>query len=233
MQPRGQRWRRLPPARLHPDPHPPVPDALPELRRRHAAPRVAQAPNLADGSGPLARHAARSHSPGCGRTAALRHDHGPDDGDRARHGRRLRGARRDRTARDRRQVHDGLGRQRAGAAAGADASVDRRERGVAQAMGRRGRRPAARGLRSALCGLVLARVARGGRGAVGARARHRPHARLGVAGRSRGRAPALGWTVEPRVPRGDGPRKRSTVRRPLRLGQRDASRRSSPSATSR
>ena len=104
---------------------------------------------------------------------------------------------------------------------------------LAQAMGRRGRRPAARGLRSALCRLVLARAARGGRGAVGARARHRPHARLGVARRSRGRAPALGRTLEPRVPRGDRPRKRSAVRRALRLGQRRPSRRSSRSATSR
>ena len=48
------------------------------------------------------------------------------------------------------------------------AAVDRRERRAAQAVGGRGRRTAARRLRAALCGLLLARSARGGGRALGA-----------------------------------------------------------------
>ena len=100
--------RRLPAARLRPDAHPSLPDALPRLRRRHAAARVAAAARLADGSRAYAGDAARVGAPRRRRAAALRHDDGPDDGDRARHRRRLRDARRDRAARRGRQVHDGL-----------------------------------------------------------------------------------------------------------------------------
>ncbi len=52
------------------------------------------------------------------RAAALRHDHRADDGDGARHRRRVRDARRVRPARDRRQVHDGLRRRSAAPACG-------------------------------------------------------------------------------------------------------------------
>ena len=71
-----------------------------------------------------------------------RHDHGADDGDGARHRRRVRGARRRCGLRAiDRQVHDGLRRAGAGAAAGGDARVDRRER-RARASGGTARRTA-------------------------------------------------------------------------------------------
>ena len=46
---RHRRARRLSPARLHPDPRPSLPDAVPRIRRRHAAARVAAAARLAAG----------------------------------------------------------------------------------------------------------------------------------------------------------------------------------------
>ena len=50
-------------------------------------------PRLADGSGAHAGDAARVGAPGGRRAAPERHDDGADDGDRARHRRRVRGAR--------------------------------------------------------------------------------------------------------------------------------------------
>ena len=91
---RHRRARRLPAARLHPDARPSVPDAVPRLRRRHAAARVAAHARLADGSGAHAGDAARLGAARRRGTAADRHDDGADDGDRARHRRRVRDARR-------------------------------------------------------------------------------------------------------------------------------------------
>ena len=54
-------------------------------------------------------------------------------------------------------------RRGAAAAAGADASVDRREPRAPRAMARRRERPAARGVRAALRGVLFARAARSGR----------------------------------------------------------------------
>ena len=60
---------------------------------------------------------------------------GADDGDGARHGCGVRGGRRERPARDDRQVHDGLSTDVPAAAAGADAGVDRRERRASTSAG--------------------------------------------------------------------------------------------------
>ena len=140
----------------------------------------------------------------------------------------------DGTARRRRQVHDGLGPTGARAAAGADARVDRRERRAAEALGRRGERPAARGVRAAVRGVVLARAARGGRGAVGARAGARPHARVRErATKSRSSGGCRADTRNLEYLAATGPGDAAPVHGALRLGHRRASRRCSPSATSR
>ena len=115
------------------------------------------------------------------RAAALGHDHGADDGDRARHRRRVRDAGRDWAAGDRRQVHDGFRRQRAVPAPRGHATLDRRERRAPQTMGGRCGRAPARRLCAAFCRLLLSSPARGGRRALRERPRDRPHARLGIA----------------------------------------------------
>ncbi len=113
-----RRRRRLPAARIHPDPHPPLPDALPRLRRRPAAARLAAHAHLADGSRAHARVAARGGAARVPRAAAQRHHLDPDDGDGARHRSGLRGRSRDRHPRHDRQVPDGRAAARgAGAAA--------------------------------------------------------------------------------------------------------------------
>ncbi len=161
-------------------------------------------------------------APGRGRAAALGHDHGPDDGDRARHRRRLRGAGRDRTARDGRQVHDGFGRQRAGAAA-RDRRSSRSTRASRCANDGKARRadgcarPSRRALPSPALASCSRRSPRSRRASACIVHTHASESRDEVDGR----APALGRTVEPRVPRGDRPRERTVVRRSLRLGQRD------------
>ena len=124
---RHRRARRLRAPRLHPDARPSVPDAVPRLRRRHAAARVAEDARLADGGRAHAIDAARLGAPRRRRTAAHRHHVGADDGDGARHRRRLRNAGGGRAPGDRRQVHDGLGRRRAAPPAGGDPGLDRRE----------------------------------------------------------------------------------------------------------
>ena len=94
-------------ARVHPDAHPSLPDAVPRLCRRPGAARLAAHAHLADGGG---AHAAVAGGRGPARrrgAAAGRHDRRPDDGDGARHRRGVRGAGADRPARRRRQVHDG------------------------------------------------------------------------------------------------------------------------------
>ena len=182
-----RRARRLRPARLHPDAHPSLPDALPRLRRRSAADGLAAPARLADGSGAHAGDAARRGAPGDDRAALQRHDRGADDGDGARHRRGVRGGRRERPARDDRQVHDGLRRAGAAAAAGGDARARSTRASRSASAGTARERAAARRVRAALRRVVLARAARGGRGAVGAAQRARAHARLGVARRDRDR----------------------------------------------
>ena len=110
------RRRRRPGASgLRADARPSVPDALSRARGRLAAARLAQDARLAARSGARRTHAARGRATGRRRAAARRHDHRADDGDGSRHGRRVRRARADRTARHRRQVPDERPRRRAGA----------------------------------------------------------------------------------------------------------------------
>ena len=91
---------------------------------------------------------------------------------------------------------------------------------LARALGRRGGRPAARGVRAAIRGVVLARAARSGGRSVRRAPCARPHARVGVARRSRSRSAPVGGPEQPRVPRRHGPRDAAAVRRALRLGHR-------------
>ena len=99
---------------------------------------------------------------------------------------------RERHPRDRRQVHDGRDRIGAVAPAGADPRVDRREPRASSGVARARQRPRARGVRAAVRGLVLARVARSGREPVGGPPDPRAHARVGIARRDRARAGNLG-----------------------------------------
>ena len=130
-----RRWRRLPPARLHPDAHPSVPDALPRLCRRPRAARLAAHAHLAHGGGAHAAVARGRRLARRGGAAARRHDRGADDGDGARHRCGVRGARADGPARRRRQVHDGRRPRGAGAAARAHAGIDGREPGAGERAG--------------------------------------------------------------------------------------------------
>ena len=110
--------------------------------------------------------------------------------------------RRERPARDDRQVHDGLRRARCRRGCRRRRSRShRRERRAPQALARRRRRAAARRVRAALRGVVLARAARGGRGLSDAAQRARPHARVRVARRDRDRPADVGRPDEHRVPR--------------------------------
>ena len=103
-------------ARLHPDAHSSVPDAVPRARGRSAAARLA-ARRACGRSRPRTTSAtlARGRAARGRRAPARRHDVGADDGDGARHGRGVRRARADRAARRRRQVPDERARRRAGA----------------------------------------------------------------------------------------------------------------------
>ena len=98
-----------------------------------------------------------------------RHDRGADDGDGARHRRRVRGGRGERPARDDRQVHDGLDAttRRRGCRKRRSASIDE-SLALAHALARRRERPPARRVRAALRRVVLARAARSGGQPVGA-----------------------------------------------------------------
>ena len=157
-----RRARRLRAARLHSDARPSLPDALPRLwpttcrcmdwlRTRVWPMEAAHTPASLRASAAWRRAELLSE----------RHDGGADHGDRARHRRRLRGARGERPARDHRQVHDGCRRRRARAAAGADAATSIDESlASAGAVAWRGRRTAARRVCAAVCGLLLARAAR-------------------------------------------------------------------------
>ena len=224
---RDRRRRRLVAAGLRPDPHPPVPDAVPRAGRRPAAARLAAPARLAARGRAHASDAAGGRATGRARTAAggttsvltMETVHDTD----AVH----RGRRRHRPARHRRQVHDGrhdnadvpLRLQRA------DAGVDRREPGAAPALARRGRRPPARGPGAALRRVVLARPARG------SRPRSRP-ARASLvhthASESRAEVAYVRERSGPRqhgVPGRDWPGLAAPVRRALRLGRRGTSRR--------
>ena len=228
-----RRARRLRAARVHPDAHSSLPDAVSRLRRRSAADGLAAAARLADGSRAHAGDAARGGAARDDRAARERHDRRADDGDGARHRCGVRSRRRKRPARDDRQVHDGRGRRRARAAAGTDARVDRRERGDPQALARRGQRPPARRVRAAVRRVVLARAARGGREPVRRAARARAHARVGIARRDRDRPADLRRHDEPRVPRRRCAWRRRTCAPRTASGSTNASRRCWPSTTSR
>ena len=150
--------------------------------------------------------------------AAIGHDHGADDGDRARHRCGVRSARADGPARRRRQVHDGRRLRGPGAAAGRHRAIDRRERGDCQALARARQWPPARRLRAAVRGVVLARAARGG-GAAGDRASARhPHACLREPRRDRADQVAH-RPEEHRLPGRHRPDLAAPLPRPLRLGR--------------
>ena len=144
-----------------------------------------------------------------------------DDGDGARHRRRVRDARRDGPAGHRRQVHDGLGRRGAGAGCrrrtqqSIDESLALRQRWDGAGDGR---------LRAAFAPRFAVSCSRELLEAVAALSardqRARPHARVGEPRRSRSRAPAVGRPVESRVPRRHRPGDAAAVHRALRLGHR-------------
>ena len=92
-----------------------------------------------------------------------RHDLGADDGDGARHGCRVRGGGGERLRATIGKCMMDFDAQVPQRLQETTQRVDRREPGDPQAVGRRGRRPAARRVRAALRGVVLARAARSGR----------------------------------------------------------------------
>ena len=100
-----------------------------------------------------------------------------------------------------------------------DQDGDRRGAGAERRVGWHGRRPPPRRLRAALCRVVLARTARGGRRAVGPRRHARAHARLRVARRGRPRA-GTDRHGQPAVSGGDRPGVAAPLRRALRVGRR-------------
>ena len=102
-----------------------------------------------------------------------------------------------------------------------DARVDRREPRDPQALARRRRRPAARGVRAALRRVVLARAARGRRRPVGrARTRSCTRTRRSRATRSRSSGRSSGGADEHRISRQPAARVAASVRRALRVGRR-------------
>ena len=214
-----RRLWRAGPAGVHPDPYPPVPDAVPRVRRRSRTHRLAPHPHLADGGRAHPGVAPGVGPPGGLRAALERHDVRADDGDGARFGCGVRGSRRHRAPGRHRQVPDGRRRRRARPAAPARAHGHRREPGAPPAVGRLRRRTDPRGIRAAVRRVVFAGPARGSGVALRGAGRAGAHARLRATGGNRHRR-TPDREAQHRVFRSNRPGLRAPVRGALRLGER-------------